>query len=451
MQLDRLALAGSRVPRYTSYPTAAQFDDGVGPADVARWLGELDPREPASLYLHVPFCRRLCLYCGCNTAITARQAPLDRYVEALLREIDLVASRIPGRLAISHLHFGGGTPTILEPGALGAVMDALRARFEVLPRAEVATEIDPRGLDDARIRMLAATGFTRVSLGVQDLDPGVQAAIDRIQPRDLVARAVDRLRAAGLARISMDLIYGLPRQDEGTIARSAEAVAEMGPDRVALFGYAHVPWMKPHQRLLEPAGLPGASQRLALCDAATGVLLASGYDAIGIDHFALPGDELARAAREGTMRRNFQGYTTDAAAALLGLGASAIGSFGQGHAQNATRVDAWGAAIAVGSRPQAGAHHRAPDVPVRGRCRGRPRRGPRARRHPRWARAARGGGSRHPPRRPRHDPGGGAALRARRRGALRRLPARRGDAPRRRRVSGGAPVSFRRPARRRRA
>ena len=353
MQLDRLALAGSRVPRYTSYPTAAQFDDGVGPADVARWLGELDPCEPASLYLHVPFCRRLCLYCGCNTAITARQAPLDRYVEALLREIDLVASRIPGRLAISHLHFGGGTPTILEPGALGAVMDALRARFEVLPRAEVATEIDPRGLDDARIRMLAATGFTRVSLGVQDLDPGVQAAIDRIQPRDLVARAVDRLRAAGLARISMDLIYGLPRQDEGTIARSAEAVAEMGPDRVALFGYAHVPWMKPHQRLLEPAGLPGASQRLALCDAATGVLLASGYDAIGIDHFALPGDELARAAREGTMRRNFQGYTTDAAAALLGLGASAIGSFGQGHAQNATRVDAWGAAIAGGRLPTA--------------------------------------------------------------------------------------------------
>ena len=348
MELDRVALADSRVPRYTSYPTAAQFGPAIGPEDVGRWLEALDPRKPSSLYLHVPFCRRLCWYCGCNTAITSRHTPVERYVRVLRREIDLVAERIPGRLAISHLHFGGGTPTILEPAALGTLMDALHGRFDILPGAEIATEIDPRGLDDARIRMLAASGFNRVSLGVQDLDPAVQAAANRIQPRELVARVVDRLRDAGLARISMDLIYGLPRQDEGTIARSVAGVAAMAPDRVALFGYAHVPWMKPHQRLLEPAGLPGAARRLALCDAATAALADAGYEPVGIDHFALPADPLAVAARDGTLRRNFQGYTTDAATVLVGLGASAIGSFAQGHAQNATRLDAWEGAIAQG-------------------------------------------------------------------------------------------------------
>ena len=297
MQIDRLTLAASKLPRYTSYPTAAQFSDVVDHADAEAWLRATDTRNAASLYVHVPFCRRLCWYCGCNTEITHRIAPVERYLATLRREIDLVAGLLPGRLAIAHLHFGGGTPSILPAQAFMALMAHLRARFDLRPDAEIAIEIDPRGLDDARIAAFVASGVNRVSLGIQDLDPDVQRAIDRVQPLDLVASKVAALRAAGLARIAMDLIYGLPRQSVGTITRTSADVVALEPDRVALFGYAHVPWMKPHQRLLEPAGLPGTDERLALSDAATAALRRAGYEAIGIDHFARPGDPLAIAAR----------------------------------------------------------------------------------------------------------------------------------------------------------
>lgn len=348
MQIDRLTLAASKLPRYTSYPTAAQFSDVVDHADAEAWLRATDTRNAASLYVHVPFCRRLCWYCGCNTEITHRIAPVERYLATLRREIDLVAGLLPGRLAIAHLHFGGGTPSILPAQAFMALMAHLRARFDLRPDAEIAIEIDPRGLDDARIAAFVASGVNRVSLGIQDLDPDVQRAIDRVQPLDLVASKVAALRAAGLARIAMDLIYGLPRQSVGTITRTSADVVALEPDRVALFGYAHVPWMKPHQRLLEPAGLPGTDERLALSDAATAALRRAGYEAIGIDHFARPGDPLAIAARTGTLRRNFQGYTTDDASPLVGIGPSAIGSFAGGHVQNATRTDRWAEAIEAG-------------------------------------------------------------------------------------------------------
>ena len=348
MQIDRLTLAASKLPRYTSYPTAAQFSDAVGHADAQAWLRATDTRRAASLYVHVPFCRRLCWYCGCNTEITRRIAPIERYLATLHREIDLVAGLLPGRLPIAHLHFGGGTPSILPAQAFTALMAQLRARFDLREDVEIAVEIDPRGLDEARIAAFAASGVNRVSLGIQDLDPDVQRAIDRIQPLDLVASKVADLRAAGIARIAMDLIYGLPRQSVGTITRTVADIVALGPDRVALFGYAHVPWMKPHQRLLEPAGLPGIGERLALSDAATGALRVAGYEAIGIDHFARPGDALAVAARVGTLRRNFQGYTTDDAPTLVGIGPSAIGSFADGHVQNATRTDRWAEAIEAG-------------------------------------------------------------------------------------------------------
>jgi oxygen-independent coproporphyrinogen-3 oxidase len=348
MRIDRLALAESKVPRYTSYPTAAQFSPSVGAAELAGWLGSQDPKLPASLYVHVPFCRKLCLYCGCNTSITSRAAPVARFLDALAREIDIVAALLPGRLSLAHLHLGGGTPSILEAGQFATLMARLRARFDLAPGAEIAIEADPRGLDAARIAAFAAEGVTRVSLGVQDLDPDVQRAIDRLQPLEMVAAATAALRAAGLGRIAMDLVYGLPRQTVATIERTVGAVAALAPDRVALFGYAHVPWIKPHQRLLEPAGLPGAAERLELCDAATRSLRAAGYVAVGIDHFARPEDPLALAARQGALGRNFQGYTTDSAGCLIGLGPSAISSFAQGIAQNATRSDDWATAIAAG-------------------------------------------------------------------------------------------------------
>ncbi|MBL8696856.1 MAG: oxygen-independent coproporphyrinogen III oxidase [Alphaproteobacteria bacterium] len=348
MSMDRVSLAESRVPRYTSYPTAAQFGPGVGRRDVAAWLGRLDPRIPVSVYAHIPFCRQLCWYCGCHTSIVSRDAPVAAYHEVLLRELDLVASLAPARLPLSHLHFGGGTPTILTPGQFGALMARIGEVFEIRSGAEIAVEIDPRGLDEARVAALAASGVNRVSLGIQDLDPGVQAAINRHQPLALVADCVAMLRRYGLERISMDLIYGLPRQTPETLRRTVRDVAALAPDRVSLFGYAHVPWMKSHQRLLEPSGLPDAPERLVLSDAATAALLAAGYEAIGIDHFARPGDSLAEAARAGTLHRNFQGYTTDRAGTLIGIGASAISTFPGGFAQNAARLDDWRDAIQRG-------------------------------------------------------------------------------------------------------
>ncbi len=348
MIFDRLALAESRVPRYTSYPTAAQFNTGIGPVETRCWLAGVDAKQHVSLYLHIPFCRQLCWYCGCNTTVVSRDLPIERYLDMLDRELALVAAELPGRIRVSHLHFGGGTPTIVSADAFVRLMASIRARFSLLSDAEIAVEIDPRGFDDARADALAAAGVTRVSLGIQDLDTQVQAVINRVQPVELVVETVARLRSRGMDRISMDLIYGLPLQTVETITRTVAAVARLGPDRISLFGYAHVPWMKSHQRLLEPAGLPDAASRLALSDAATAALRAAGYVAIGIDHFARAGDSLTRAATSGRMRRNFQGYTTDAAAVLIGLGASAISSFADGFAQNATRIDDWHAAISRG-------------------------------------------------------------------------------------------------------
>lgn len=348
MVIDRVSLAESKVPRYTSYPTAAQFGPGIGRRDVLGWMSRLDVAAPVSVYIHVPFCRKLCWYCGCHTSIVSRDAPIAAYHAVLLRELDLVAAALPGRLPVSHLHFGGGTPTILAPTQLDALMARLRQVFDFRPDAEIAIEIDPRGLDEARVEALARAGVTRASLGVQDLDPAVQAAINRIQPLERVATCVAMLRRSGITRLSTDLIYGLPRQSEETLRRTVRDVAALEPDRVSLFGYAHVPWMKSHQRLLEPSGLPEGRARLSLCDAATDALLDAGYEPIGIDHFARPHDDLAAAARAGTLHRNFQGYTTDRAETLLGLGASAISTYPEGFAQNAARLDDWRESIERG-------------------------------------------------------------------------------------------------------
>jgi len=346
-------LADKRVPRYTSYPTALQFTGQVGPGTVRPWLAALDTTAPVSLYLHVPFCRRLCLYCGCNTQIVSRHRPIGTFVQDLLAEIDLVAAALPGRLPVSHVHFGGGTPTALHPDELRAVRLKLDERFALRPGAEIAVEIDPRTLDDAMVGALAAIGVTRASLGVQDFDPQVQQAIQRVQPFGMVEDAVQRLRAAGIADISFDLIYGLPRQAVAGVERTVELAAALWPGRVALFGYAHVPWMKPHQQTLERHGLPDAAQRWAMAEAAATRLAAAGYRRIGLDHFALPGDAMAAAAAAGTLRRNFQGYTTDQAETLLGFGPSAIARLPRGFAQSLADTAAWARAVRAGELPVA--------------------------------------------------------------------------------------------------
>ncbi len=330
-----------RVPRYTSYPTAPHFSPAVTAADYAGWLGALDDDAALSLYLHVPFCASLCLFCACHTSVVHRTDPLVSYGTTLLTEIELVAEAIGRRLKVRHIHWGGGTPTALPPAQMRDVMRSLRAHFDVAPDAEVAVEIDPRELSDASLRVLGEMGTTRASLGVQDFDPVVQQAVHRVQDYDLTAACAEQLRGVGVGSINLDLIYGLPHQTEDGVAATVEQALRIEPDRVAVFGYAHVPWMKKHQALLPEAALPNATERFAQRERVEAVITAAGYEAIGLDHFARPDDALATAAADARLKRNFQGYTTDDAPVLLGLGASSIGSLPQGYVQNLPSIPAW--------------------------------------------------------------------------------------------------------------
>ncbi|MFW5661214.1 MAG: oxygen-independent coproporphyrinogen III oxidase [Oceanicaulis sp.] len=348
-----LKFAEHRSPRYTSYPTAPHFHDGVDAQTYAAWLDGLDAAAPVSLYLHVPYCRTLCWYCGCNTRATTKDGPVAAYLDVLLREIALIADRLPARMMISHLAMGGGTPAILKPEQIDRLMAAVRARFDFKPGAELSIEIDPRHFTAEDAAGLARNGFTRASTGVQSFDPAVQAAINRIQPYDQVARAFDLLRAAGVEKINADLLYGLPKQSVKSARASAEAAAALGADRLAVFGYAHVPHMKSHQNLIKLEDLPGPARRLAQADAMEAALVEDGYRLIGIDHYARPGDPMTRALDAGTLRRNFQGYTTDEAETLIALGASAIGQTPSGYVQNAPDVRTWMQQVQAGRLPVA--------------------------------------------------------------------------------------------------
>jgi oxygen-independent coproporphyrinogen-3 oxidase len=348
--------ASMAVPRYTSYPTVPHFDSGVGGRGYAGWLEALNPAEPVSLYLHVPFCRKICWYCGCNMKLASRYEPIADYVETLIRELELVAKHLPGRVTLSHLHFGGGTPTALEPNDLERVMNTVRTHFTVNEGAELAIESDPRTLIPEMTRRIGTLGFTRASFGIQEFDAKVQKAINRIQPKEMVASAVEGLRDAGITGINFDLIYGLPHQTVDTLRETIAACATLKPDRLALFGYAHVPWMAKKQRLIDEAALPGAQERIDQAAAAASMIRGAGYEAIGLDHFALPHDDLAIAAREGTLRRNFQGYTTDKAKTLLGVGATSIGRTPSGYVQNIAETGAWARAVTAGTLPVAKGH-----------------------------------------------------------------------------------------------
>jgi oxygen-independent coproporphyrinogen III oxidase len=285
--------------------------------------------------------------------LAARYAPIAAYVDDLIREIELVAAALPARMQVAHLHWGGGTPTALSPDDLTRVMVAIDRHFAILPDAELAIESDPRTLTDRMIGRLGELGFNRASFGVQEFDPEVQKAINRIQPPEMVERTVDQLRAVGIERINFDLIYGLPHQTtEKLLSTIARAVA-MRPDRIALFGYAHVPWMAKNQRMIEESALPDAAERARQAEAASTALQRAGYIAIGLDHFALPDDPLSMAARSGRLHRNFQGYTTDAQETLVGLGATSIGRTAQGYVQNITETGAWARAVGAGTLPVA--------------------------------------------------------------------------------------------------
>jgi oxygen-independent coproporphyrinogen III oxidase len=322
------------VPRYTSYPTAPHFHAGIGPGDYAAWLAALRPDADLSLYLHIPYCDRLCWFCGCHTKQTLRYEPIAKYLRSLELEIGMVSALVGIRGSVKAIHLGGGSPTMLRPHDLHALMQRLRGSFAVSGEAELSIEIDPSDMDEARLDALAEVGITRASLGVQDFDALVQAAINRLQSYGVTKAVVDGLRRRGVPSLNLDVLYGLPLQTEATLLETIRLVTSLAPERIALFGYAHVPWMKKHQALISTETLPDASERFDQAEAAAAALVAAGYERIGIDHFALPNDGLAIAARAGALRRNFQGYTTDACDALIGLGASSIGRLPQGYVQN---------------------------------------------------------------------------------------------------------------------
>jgi oxygen-independent coproporphyrinogen-3 oxidase len=340
-----------RVPRYTSYPTAPHFGPGIDDDRYRGWLADLDPATPLSLYLHIPFCDEMCWFCGCYTKIVHRYEPIRTYLDALEAEIRLVARALPGRFAARHLHWGGGSPTMLTPEDWSALVAHLRRHFDIAADAELAVEIDPRDATEAYIAALAGAGVNRASMGVQDFDPVVQQAINRLQPFPVVERVCGWLRTHGIARINLDLMYGLPHQTVARVLAMVDQALRLEPSRIALFGYAHVPWMKAHQKQIDEQALPDAGERLAQVVAAGRRLEQAGYVAVGLDHFARPDDDLARALAEARLHRNFQGYTTDAATVLLGLGASAIGALPQGYAQNIAPLKEYREAVAAGRLP----------------------------------------------------------------------------------------------------
>ncbi len=324
----------TEVPRYTSYPTALQFDERVDGEVYTQWLGTVRPTDTFSLYVHVPFCKQLCWYCGCHTNIANNYRSVSAYLDLIKREAETLSAAMDEKAAIGHLHFGGGTPTIIRDQDFEALIERLQSSFRFRDDIEFAVEIDPRTMTRKKARMLAQCGVNRVSLGVQDFAADVQEAINRVQPFDLVADSVEWLQKAGIESISFDLMYGLPNQTRASVERTALEAISLEPDRLSVFGYAHVPWVKPHQQVIDEARLGDAKERLAQAEIIGEVLHTNGYVDIGFDHYARPGDPLERAAQTKKLHRNFQGYTTDNSDFLLGLGVSSIGYFRQGFVQN---------------------------------------------------------------------------------------------------------------------
>jgi len=334
--LDLIAKYDRRLPRYTSYPSAPHFQPLSDDRLFRQWLAVLPSDAPISLYLHIPFCNSLCWYCGCHTSVINRKEPVIEYAHSLIREIDLIGAAIGHRPHVRHLHWGGGTPTMIRAPEMELIMAALNRNFSLDLELDHSIELDPRTLTDERALSLAELGINRASLGVQDFDPIVQESVNRTQSYGLVAAAVRLLRQAGIGTINFDLLYGLPFQSVQSVVDTVKRAADLEPDRIALFGYAHVPWMKRHQKLLPEASLPGPNQRFLQANAAAEALTGRGYRRVGFDHFVLPHDPLSQPNQGDRVTRNFQGYTNDNCSVLLGFGTSSISQLPQGYIQNTT-------------------------------------------------------------------------------------------------------------------
>lgn len=348
-QLRRFGLFDANVPRYTSYPPASQFANDVTPARHSGWLSQIPAGARVSIYLHVPFCKRLCWFCACRTQGCRSDATLTAYVDALIQEIATLRAALPQGVVAGRIHWGGGTPTLLPPAEITRVANALKDAFPYGDDAEISVEVDPNEIDEARMDALAAMGMNRASIGVQDFDPVIQKIIGREQTFDVTRDVIEGLRVRGITSLHTDILYGLPRQTRAGIAASVQMLMALSPDRVALYGYAHVPWMAKRQALIPSEELPRPEDRLRLFETAREGLLWDGYTALGIDHFARPDDSLTKAAQTGRLRRNFQGYSDDTCDVLLGLGASAVSRFPQGYVQNAPGTATYQAAIKDGT------------------------------------------------------------------------------------------------------
>lgn len=340
-------------PRYTSYPTAPEWRDDFGPGDYAAALADAAarPDAPLALYVHVPFCEERCTFCGCNVVVTRKRDTADGYLDRLAREMDLVAAGLGGRRRVTQLHWGGGTPNYLDERQLRRLMGLLRERFALDPGAEVALEIDPVVSSPEQVALLRELGFNRISLGVQDLDWTVLQAVNRRQPEALTRRIYGACRDAGFAGVNLDLIYGLPHQRPDNFGETVRKIVEMQPDRVALFSYAHVPWLKKHQSQLDATALPDAPTKFRLFHEARARFLAAGYAQVGMDHFARPGDELELALRERRVHRNFMGYTVLPADDLVAFGITAISAVAGRFAQNEPRLAPYYRTVEAGSLP----------------------------------------------------------------------------------------------------
>ncbi|PIB25012.1 oxygen-independent coproporphyrinogen III oxidase [Amylibacter kogurei] len=347
-ELAHLGVYDARAPRYTSYPTAVHFHTDVGAEFSMSQIRALPVDKPVSIYVHIPFCERLCWFCACRTQGTKNKSAIAHYLNVLLREIEMVRAALPAGITIGKIHWGGGTPTILSPDQIRLLSLALQKMAPRHENFEFSVEIDPTLVSAAKINALAEMGMTRASIGVQDFDPNVQAAIGRKQSIETTLACVKMLRRANIHSLNMDILYGLPHQTVETVNATIDTVLGLSPDRIALYGYAHVPWMAKRQKLIPDDALPSGQNRRELFDVMAAKLESAHYAPIGIDHFAKADDAMHIAAKAGKLRRNFQGYTTDDLDTLIGLGASAISKFPNGFAQNAAKSADYAEAISKG-------------------------------------------------------------------------------------------------------
>jgi oxygen-independent coproporphyrinogen-3 oxidase len=366
-QLAKLGLFDAKVPRYTSYPTAPHFSTEVGADHFSSWIRAISPGASVSLYIHVPFCRRLCWFCACRTQGTQSDRPVMAYLDTLKSELALLKRELPQGVTLNRLHWGGGTPTLLSPSMM---QDLAGTIFDVAPlgeSAEFSVEIDPNEIDEVRLDVLAASGMNRASIGVQDFDEEIQQTIGRIQGYDVTRDAATMIRERGVASLNADILFGLPHQSQERMTTSVQKLLSLTPDRVSLYGYAHVPWMARRQSMIPSEALPTPAERLDLFETARRLFLWDNYEEIGIDHFATQSDGLSVAKKAGTLRRNFQGYTDDTSDVLIGVGASSISKFPQGYAQNAPATSAHTGAIRDGRFSTARGHVFSEDDRLRAR------------------------------------------------------------------------------------